>query len=402
MTKIAETSSGHGFLVGPSLYLRAVRLSDVATAPRWYPSLFPLPAPVVEERLKERFDKGYYEEELKQLFIVCRRADDLPVGSVELKMAGWRYADVNITVDPLCSERVQDQLHAEVLKILIPWLLHERNVMTVEFGSLDGMPETTSVARESGARVAARLRDFRLVNGRRRDEFWHQVLHPDWLTKIGQPPISGEGEARSLPVTDIRGGLRVSPEERPGRAIVVGERLYLRPFEPDEGALVEEWALQETDVVFPQGRFVVNQHAYGASHKTWASAEYPEHIRMAIALRSTDELIGAIGLQELDWVNRTAETEMEIFRPEHRGGGLGTEAKHLLLDYGFNQVGLHAVYSFVSETNPRSAAAVRKQGYRDAGYVAWADFGPNGMCGAWVFDLLADEWRTARHRGAGQ
>ena len=95
----------------------------------------------------------------------------------------------------------------------------------------------------------------------------------------------------------------------------------------------------------------------------------------------------------------SAETATELYRPEHRGSGIGTEAKHLLLEYAFDRLDMHMIHSYVSHTNPRSAAALRKQGYRDAGSLAWTSLGPKGMNGEWVFDLLASEWRAARNGG---
>ena len=46
--------------------------------------------------------------------------------------------------------------------------------------------------------------------------------------------------------------------------------------------------------------------------------------------------------------------------------------------------------------NPRSQAATRKHGYRDAGRFTWIGYGPDGFENARMFDLLATEWRAAR------
>ena len=46
--------------------------------------------------------------------------------------------------------------------------------------------------------------------------------------------------------------------------------------------------------------------------------------------------------------------------------------------------------------NPRSQAAIRKHGYRDAGRFTWTGYGPDGFENARMFDLLATEWRAAR------
>ncbi len=127
-----------------------------------------------------------------------------------------------------------------------------------------------------------------------------------------------------------------------------------------------------------------------------AKANPPNWARFGIVLRETDELIGANGIEFLDLLRRIGWTETEIWRPEHRSQGYGTEAKHLLLEYCFDRIGLHTVFSWVSEYNSRSAAALRKQGYREAGYFAWADFYQDGFTGGFCFDYLASEWRAAR------
>ena len=56
---------------------------------------------------------------------------------------------------------------------------------------------------------------------------------------------------------------------------------------------------------------------------------------------------GVIGAVELVWrsqLDRTAELGY-VFHPEHGGRGLATEAAAALLDWAFDEVGLHRVYA---------------------------------------------------------
>jgi RimJ/RimL family protein N-acetyltransferase len=387
---------GQTFLVGPTLYFRAARLSDATTAAIWRPSLFPAPAEVVEEQLRERFDKGQWEEEHQQLLIACRRDNDQPVGSVDMRMGGWRNTRLDFVVDPLASATRRDELLAEMLSIVIPWTIDERHVMTIEFVTYAGQPRVERAVANLSGRAAGRLREFQLVDGERRDEVWYQILNPVWIDKLGMPAEQVEGPVERIVPSPARRYAR--PARRPDTAFVTGEHLYLRTIDQKEEDLIEQWALQETEIVFPEGRWVVNSHAYRHSFINSARKETPSRISFAIALLENDELIGANAVQDISWIHRTAETATELYRKEHRNAGLGTESKHLLLEYAFERLGLHGIYAYVSETNPRSAAALRKQGYRDAGYVAWDAFGPEGMTGAWMFDLLADEWRAAREQ----
>ena len=117
---------------------------------------------------------------------------------------------------------------------------------------------------------------------------------------------------------------------------------------------------------------------------------------VAVVHRESGELLGEVGLYSIDWLARTAESGSWLYCAADRGKGFGSEAKHLLLEYAFDYLGLNMIWAWVKALNPRSQAALRKQGYRDAGRLTWTGFGPDGFENALMFDILAAEWRTAR------
>ncbi|CAN5617960.1 hypothetical protein BH23CHL5_BH23CHL5_26360 [soil metagenome] len=389
-------SAGQTFLIGPTLYLRPVEPADAGTAPRWSEFAFPRPVEVVRDQIEERLKKGPNAEEQNQLLIACRRIDDKPVGSVEMRMNNWRYVFMDFVVDPLLFDDAYDDVLAEIIEIVVTWTIRERNVMVIEFALRSGLPKTENILETIGGRSCVHLREFRLHGGARVPEIWYQVVNPVWVNILGERPCFEEGPVARQVRSPATISTLLEERHRPQRAYAVSDRLVLRPFEPDEGPILSHWAMRETEIVFPEGRFPENGYAIGRHYLERAKADPPRSVGFAIALRSSDELIGINALIQVNWIHRTAETATVILRPEHRGSGLGTEAKHLLLEHAFERLGFHAVFSYVHETNQRSAAALRKQGYRDAGYVAWDAMSPNGVCGGWVFDLLADEWRQAR------
>jgi RimJ/RimL family protein N-acetyltransferase len=59
------------------------------------------------------------------------------------------------------------------------------------------------------------------------------------------------------------------------------------------------------------------------------------------------------------------------------------------------------VRSFVWGPNTRSQAALRKQGYRDAGGFRWQSTVGADFVDTVTFDLLASEWRERVDRAAG-
>ncbi|MGI8857463.1 MAG: GNAT family N-acetyltransferase [Thermomicrobiales bacterium] len=115
-----------------------------------------------------------------------------------------------------------------------------------------------------------------------------------------------------------------------------------------------------------------------------------------VYLRADDRCIGELGVDSVDYVNRTGETYTELGPPAIRNQGYGTEAKHLLLEYCFDRLQFHVLRSVVFEHNTRSVAALMKQGYRPAGRLEWVDVKGGRYHDALLFDVMRDEWRAAR------
>jgi diamine N-acetyltransferase len=135
-------------------------------------------------------------------------------------------------------------------------------------------------------------------------------------------------------------------------------------------------------------------------HTHWIAEAYKERppgsIALAVCARADDRLLGAVGVDGLDWVNRTGETFSFLGPAEVRGQGFGTEAKFLLLGYCFDHLQLHVIRSEVHEPNTRSAAALLKQGYRRAGASKWVDVKQGRYIDMQLFDVTREDWLRAR------
>lgn len=391
-------SEGQAFFVGPALFLRPVEPEDAASAPIWQPDPWPRPIEVVEEQLKEQLGDDPDDEADRQRLLICRRSDDRLLGSVFFEYDGEWACSLQFTHD---SNRSRDEwaaTEAEVITFVLPWLLDKRNLLKVYTEHLlptGDHPLVMAAADALGMRRCYRLREAIRFQGRRFDMIGYELLDPHWVQTLGMPQRMQEGPVER----EVRAPAPMWQANRPEpapNAIVAGERLSLRPFEPDDGKLASRWLMQDNEDVFPNGPDVVNPWVYGQRHVALAKETPPSWVRFAIARNEDDLLIGANGLTHLDLRNGIAETESTIFHPDYRGRGYGTEAKHLLLEYAFERLGLHMVYSWVSEFNTRSSAALLKQGYREAGYFAWSHAYRGNYLGGRYFDLLASEWRAAR------
>jgi len=77
--------------------------------------------------------------------------------------------------------------------------------------------------------------------------------------------------------------------------------------------------------------------------------------------------IGTMGIHRIEWKDGVATTGALIGEKEYWGGGYGTDAKMILLDYAFNTLGLRRICSNVLSFNKRSLAYSLHCGYKIEG-----------------------------------
>jgi RimJ/RimL family protein N-acetyltransferase len=382
MTELKQT-----YLVGPHIHLRAVEESDAATEPSWRKSWYPRARAVSEAKIEGDYSGG------DKTLIAVRNDDDVPVGSVLIWFDGpWAYSA------PFAARWLTDaqaeSVMAEIATLVLPFLVDEGGYIAALTEVPSGLPVVEAALGHIGARFCVREREATMYRGHRRDSIGYQYFNKKTLAIFGEPEITPEGPVERE-VSNPAPKHWPAVETPPPGAVMVGERLYLRMFTPEDGEILREASLTDTEFAhdprFPRSAMTMNSRFRKSSE-----AEVPDTLTFAIVLRENDELIGRNELDGMDMVHRCAETGTELFRPEHRGKGYGTEAKHLLLSYAFDVLNLHVVWSGVWEENPRSRAALLKQGYRLAGGIPWRGQHHGFPSGDWIFDYLASEWQAAR------
>jgi RimJ/RimL family protein N-acetyltransferase len=400
LTSAAEPIRPHDgrrqtFLVGPTIFLRPVELADAELSMFWRRTPFPTPRDISEEQLLESIPADSASG--TKWLVACRRSDGMPMGSLQMSSDDRRTTSLHPHVAPIWGPNRVSAITAEIVRLVVPWLIHERDQLTVWVEMPAGDTQIEQAAKRAGMFCAYRYREALIgPNGGRQDlECW-QALHPTWLARLGAPPESVQGQPQLRVRSPAPLHYDGREDEPPANAMIVGNRIYLRPMEQADAEELARWTMRETDTAFDSGRRLRSPISYWHWNRKHAGPVPPAWTRFAIVTLDGDVVIGSNGLAYVDWVNRTAETETEIARPSYRSNGYGTEAKHLLLEYGFDMLGLHMVRSLVWAFNTRSCGALRKQGYRDAGRLAWTGMKSGEMADDLAFDLLAEEWRAAR------
>ncbi len=376
------------YLVGDTIFLRGIEPADAKWGMAWWPSPFPVAAETLEELLKKKVPEGT-SHHLSRL-VICRRSDGRPIGSALIDEAGNIEAEVRLHMDPTLGA-AGDEAQGEAIRVILPWLAGERHRPMIRTSIAGDQQAVRDAATSAGMRPAVRLRQGAWRSGARHDLIIYDYPNPVWTARLGDPGV-GIDEEQAAPANPVPRRRAATSLSLPQNALIGSERLALRPFNTSDADQMARTIRQESDAGFGHSRFPISAVVFADWFGEIGKENPSSDLEVAVVLRESGEIIGEVGLYDIDWIARHGETGSWIYKAEHRGSGYGTEAKMLLLEYAFERLGLNMLWSWVKETNPRSQAALRKQGYRDAGVTHWTGFGPQGFEGARMFDVLASEW----------
>jgi diamine N-acetyltransferase len=152
--------------------------------------------------------------------------------------------------------------------------------------------------------------------------------------------------------------------------VLRGERIGLGPLDRSMVQLLERWANDPVTVELEGETFqplagdrIVDlwEPLLAGDREGWAG--------FAIWLLAEERVIGIANLR--DWLtpHRTAEFGITIGGPADRGKGYGTEATRLVLQWAFDELGIHNVWLDTSSGNPAAIRAYEKAGFREIGRI---------------------------------
>jgi len=112
----------------------------------------------------------------------------------------------------------------------------------------------------------------------------------------------------------------------------------------------------------------------------------------AVTEIDNDEVIGGIGLSNLDWEDKKAELGYWLGR-NYWGRGFTTEAVSLFTNYAFNNLKLHRIYACTFDKNIASQRVLEKCGFQLEGTLREAMFKRNRYYDEKFYGLLKHEWK---------
>lgn len=174
---------------------------------------------------------------------------------------------------------------------------------------------------------------------------------------------------------------------------LAGEHCYLSPRCQEDLPLLKAWD-NDLDVILPAS---LRGFATPVTALYTGSPDASRYQHMFIIVDSaTDQPIGWCALMGVDPVNRRAMMAILIGEKSYWGKGYGREACHLLLDHGFNILGLQSVELQVFAFNSRAIRCYERLGFQTVGRRRKARILAGTAHDVVIMDYMAEDFGESR------
>ncbi len=170
-----------------------------------------------------------------------------------------------------------------------------------------------------------------------------------------------------------------------------GERVYLRPLEPDDADLVSGWYADDRVrrlIGDPLTSHARRRQLYEAATSGDGDTTY----RFIICTLDGDVPVGRLDLFDIDRTNGHCAFGIAIGDPALWGQGLGTDAVNAVVDFAFGELRMERVWLDTDADNLRAQAAYRKAGFIIEGRLRHVWFQDGNHIDDIRMALLRDEW----------
>ncbi len=143
-----------------------------------------------------------------------------------------------------------------------------------------------------------------------------------------------------------------------------GEKVYISPMNIEDAEIYAKW-LNNREIT--QYLSIHNSLVSIEGERKYLEKFITEEYHLAIIKKENDELIGNIGLENINYKNGTASLGIFIGEKDNTSKGYGSEAIRLLVQYAFDSLRLHNIMLMVYDFNIRAIKAYTKCGFKEFG-----------------------------------
>ncbi|MBQ6098508.1 MAG: GNAT family N-acetyltransferase [Methanobrevibacter sp.] len=119
----------------------------------------------------------------------------------------------------------------------------------------------------------------------------------------------------------------------------------------------------------------------------------PNNVMFAIVNLEDNELIGACGLNYIDWVNRNADLSIYIgLNGVYIDDVFAPDATKLLLDYGFDELNLHRIYVEIYDIDLKKQKLLEDLDFNFDGLLRETHWTEGKWCNSLFYSILKSEY----------
>lgn len=139
-------------------------------------------------------------------------------------------------------------------------------------------------------------------------------------------------------------------------------------------------------------RQVVTRAAVEREHREWVESDTPS-TGVGYGVQTKDaKPIGYFGINFLSYTHRAANLGANISEPDYWGGGYGTDALLLIVDYTFHWLDMRRVWLDTMSLNARVLRQMEKVGFQREAVMRREALADGQWVDGVVFGLLREEW----------
>ena len=173
---------------------------------------------------------------------------------------------------------------------------------------------------------------------------------------------------------------------------IIGDNIYLSPISLDD---VEEYTHMVNNNIVSVGLgSAVYASIYCADRELDVLKNLKTSHNFAVRLIENDELLGNIGFNDIDFVNKSGTLGIMLGNEKYYGKSYGKEALMLLLDYGFSFLNLRNIVLYVFEYNEIAYNLYKKVGFKEVGRIRKRQELMGKFYDSIVMDILNEEFES--------
>lgn len=179
-------------------------------------------------------------------------------------------------------------------------------------------------------------------------------------------------------------------------SLFYGERVRLTALRGDDAHTFSEWyedgefsRLFGSKIALPKSDRDMEKYIDEASRDRSRYA-------FAIRLHYSDELVGILEIDSVEWTHGSAWLAIGIGSAAHRGKGYGTEAMQIALKFAFHELNLRRLQLTVFSYNEAAVHLYEKLGFTREGTFREALKRDGQFFDMYLYGMLVNEWQQGQ------